>query len=284
MFRFTGLPLLGAVLLMFGAGCNVLEDRSVCTSTLTVDLQEVDRTIKEWQMWLFNTEGELIYKDTIYRRSYGTRYTVEVPRYDDVQCLLWGNIRGATSLNEAYSLGTFMLKGHDISADSLYFCTDRISTNGEESYLKVVPNKEFATVDIYMKGWVGHDYDATLELLCANSGFFVDKRICGSNTVTKMEVYDIGNYYTHFRGRILRQYDVENLVLSLFITDRLPDGARGGVRLNKEIPLGEYLESNGYSMQSGAMGDISMEVDLSYNKLLVRAEDWSATYKLVEEI
>ncbi len=282
MLSFTRVALL--VLLLFGAGCTVLEDRSVCTSTLTVDFSEVDRTIKEWQMWLFNGDGELIYKDTIYRRSYGTNYTVEVPRDDAVQCLLWGNIRGATSLNEAYSLGTFMLKGHNVSSDSLYFCNDTISTNGENSFLKVLPNKEFATVDIYMKGWLGHDYDATLELLCANSGFFVDKRICGSNTVTRLDVYDIGNYYTHFRGRILRQHDVENLVLSLFVRDLLPDGARGGVRLSKEIPLGEYLESNGYSMQSGEMGDITMEVDISYNRLLVRAEDWSATYKLVEEI
>lgn len=272
------------ILLLAAAGCTVLEDRQGCPCWLTIDMQEVDRSIKEWHVWLFNGSGDLIYRDTLYRRHYQEPYVVEVPRHEKVQCLLWGNIRDATSLSEAYSLGTFMLKEGGVSADSLYFSTDTINTSGEESYLKIVPNKEFATVDIIMKGWIGIDFDVDMTIECASSGFFVDKRFCGSRNATNLKVKDIGNYYTRFSGRILRQYDTENLVLTLYVKELLPDGTPGKVLYDMDIPIGDYLESNGYNMYTGAMEDITMELDFTYNNLLIKAEDWSAEYKIVEEI
>ncbi len=266
------------------AGCTVLEDRSSCQSWLTVDLLGVDKGIKEWHLWLFNDQGGLLFKDTIHRRHYTAPYVVEVPRHGKVQCFMWGNMRDATTLNEAYSLGTFILKEGGVSADSLYSCTDTISTSGEESYLKVVPDKEFATVDIYMKGWVGVDFEVEMAIECASSGFFVDKRLCGNRNITNLEISDIGNYYTCFTGRILRQYDTENLILTLYVKELLPDGTQGRVLYDMDIPIGDYLEGNGYNMYSGGMEDITMELDFSYNNLLIRAEDWSAEYKIVEEI
>lgn len=274
-----------SLLIMFNlCSCRVFEDRTSCTSCLTVDFTNVDKGIREWQMWLFNDSGELIYKDTVYRRSYSTPYIVEVPRYGRVQCLLWGNIRGGTSLSEKYSLGTLLLKRESISSDSLYFCSDTINTAGEESYLKVIPDKEFATVDVYLQGWVGVDFDVRMVLKCAKEGFYVDRNFYGSEVSTQMEVYELGNYFTQFRGRILRQPDTENIVLSLLIRKREVDGSLGEILVNRDIPLGRYLEENGYNMHSINMEDISMDVDYSYNHLVIKAEDWSATYNLVEEI
>ena len=70
----------GLVAGVLAGGCTVLEDRSGCPCYLTVDFTKVDKGVREWQMWLFTPEGELLYKDTVYRRSYQTPYTIEVPR------------------------------------------------------------------------------------------------------------------------------------------------------------------------------------------------------------
>lgn len=272
------------VLLMSFVSCRVFEDRDMCPSYLTVDMQGADRSIREWQMWLFNDNGEMIYKDTIYRRDYIYPYVVEVPRCGKVQCLLWGNIRRGTHLDERYSLGTTIHKQNGISADSLYFCSDTISTNGEDSYLKVVHHKEFATVELYVQGWVGVDFEVDMVLQCAKGGFYVDGDFSGNDVYTDLEFCDIGNYYTKYTGRILRQPDTENIVLSMLLRKKEADGTEGKILMDKDIPIGKYLEENGYDIHSFNMNDIRMELDYSYNKLLIRAEDWEAEYNLEEEI
>ena len=265
-------------------GCRVFEDRDVCPSYLTVDLKGVDKGIREWQMWLFDGEGKLFYKDTIYRRDYKAPYVVEVPRYGEVMCLLWGNMRGGTQLEERYSLGTTIHKVEDALADSLYSSRSVISTNNEDSYLKVVPRKEFATLELYLQGWVGIDFEVEAVLRCAKEGFYVNGDFSGSGVSTKMELGDLGNYYTRFSGRILRQPDTENILLSLLIRKREVDGSLGEVLVDKDIPIGRYLEENGYDIHSTNMSDIRMDVDYSYNQLVVKAEDWEAEYVLEEEI
>ena len=265
-------------------GCTVLEDRDPCPCYLEVDFSQVDKSIREWQMWLFSPEGTLLFKDTVYRRSYSSPYIVEVPRNSKVQCLLWGNARGGTNLNESYSRYTTLLHKGGFAADSLYFSTDTISTMGEESSLKVFPRKEFATVDICLQGWIGVDFDASMELLCGAQGFYVDRRFLRGEVSSSMKLYDMGDYYTQFRGRILRQPDPENIILSLLIRKKEIDGSIGEVLIDKDIPIGKYLEENGYDMHTPDMSDIVMDVDYSYTNLVIKAEDWEATYSLNEEI
>lgn len=270
--------------LLLLCGCTVYEDRSGCPNYLTIDFTQVDNSIKEWQMWLFDGQGQLIFKDTVYRRSYSQPYTVEVPRSSGGKCLLWGNLRVATEVKERNSYGTSISKVADVSADSVYFFGKQMDMNGEDSYFKVVPQKEFATVDIYVKGWVGSDYEADMVLECANSGFYVGKEFYGEKTSVQVHVHDVGISFTHFRCRILRQKDPENLVLKLFIREILPDGTFGNILLDNEIPIGEYLSANGYDMQRPSLEDISMEVDYSYNEFVIRAADWEASYKIDKEI
>ena len=272
------------LLVAFLSGCTVFENRDGCPNYLAVDLQEVDKTIKEWQMWLFDEEGRLLVKDTIFRRSYQQPYIVEVPRASKVKCLMWGNMRSATNLCESYSLDTYFEKLPDVWADSLYFFADTISTKGENSYVKVVPGKEFATVDVYIKGWVGSDFEAELALVCASAGFYVSKEFLEMGTVVYANVFDIGDGYTHFRSRILRQQDTENVLLKLFIRNLNPDGTLGEVLVDQEIPLGEYLFLNGYDMNGVSLEDIEIEVDLSYNRFQIKVADWEAVYKIFEEI
>lgn len=282
--RRVGGLLLVAVACILLCSCTVLEERDVCPNYLAVDFTGVDKSIKEWQMWLFNDVGELIFKDTVYRRSYPTPYIVNVPRYRNVRCLLWGNLRGATHIDEHYSYDTFIEKIEEASADSVYFFTDTISTKGENSYLKVIPEKEFATVDIYVKGWAGSDYEAEMVLECVSSGYYVGRELGSSRTSIKADIFDIGNYFTHFRCRMLRQKDTENMVLKLFIRDLNADGTLGEVLVDRELPLGEYLFENGYDMHKASLDDIVMEVDYSYNRFVIKVSDWEATYKMEEEI
>ena len=271
----------GALLL---GSCTVFENRDGCPNYLIVDLQEVDKTIKEWQMWLFDSEGTLLFKDTIFRRSYQEPYTVSVPRADNVKCLMWGNMRNATCVEENYSYGTCLKKLPDVWADSLYFYGETISTKGENSYVKVVPGKEFATVDVYVKGWAGNDYEADVAIICASSGFYVTKKFLEGTVVTYASEYGKGDYYTHFRSRIWRQPDTENVLLKLFIRDLNPDGSFGEIKVDTEVPLGEYLYDNGYDMNGISLEDIEIEVDYSFNRFQIKVADWEATYKILEEI
>ena len=282
----VGIMLAGSLLagIISLPGCTVLEDRDPCPCYLEVDFSQVDKSIREWQMWLFSPSGELLFKDTVYRRSYSSPYVVEVPRNTGVQCLLWGNARSGTSLNESFSLYTSLQHLPGLPADSLFFSTDTISTMGEESSLKVVPHKEFATVDICLQGWIGVDFDASMELVCGTQGFYVDRRFLAGNVSSNMKLFDMGDYYTQFRGRILRQPDTENIILSLLIKKREIDGSIGETLIDKDIPIGKYLEENGYDMHTPQMSDIVMDVDYSYTSLVIKAEDWEATYSLNEEI
>lgn len=281
---------MGKLIYIFLAGtillgsCTVFEDRDRCPNYLTVDMREVDKTIKDWQMWLFDENGTLLYKDTIFRRSYREPYVVPVPRAGEVKCLMWGNMRNATHVEETYSYGTYFEKLPDVWADSLYFFADTISTRGEYSYVKPVPGKEFATVDVFIKGWAGNEYEAEVALFCASSGFYVSKEFLVKEAVTYAEVYERGNYFTHFRSRILRQPDTENVLLKLYIHDLNPDGSLGEVKVDTEVPLGEYLFENGYDMNSISLEDIEIEVDYSFNRFQIKVADWEATYNIVEEM
>ena len=264
--------------------CTIFEERSGCPCYLAIDFSNVDNGIREWQLWLFSPDGELMFKDTVYRRSYTSPYIVQVPRNKHMQCLMWGNARGGTLLDETYSHLTSLVKREEIQADSLFFFTDTVNTWKEDEQMRVIPRKEFATVDVYMQGWIDIDFDAEMNLVCNSKGFYVDGKFYPGNVLTKMKMYDIGNYYTHFRGRILRQPDTENILLSLKIWKREVDGTIGAEIVNKDIPIGKYLEENGYDIQRADLGDIRMDVDYSYNSLILKAEDWVASYNLVEEI
>ena len=275
------LILVGAMLL---GSCTVFENRDGCPNYLAVDLREVDKTIKEWQMWLFDEDGTLLLKDTIYRRSYQEPYLLDVPRLNNVKCLMWGNMRNATRIEENYSSRTYIEKMPGVWADSLYFFEKTVSTKGENSYVKVVPGKEFATVDIFIKGWVGNDYEAEVALICASAGFYVSKEFLEKSSVTYASVYERGDYYTHFRSRIWRQPDTENVLLKLYIRDLNPDGSLGEIQVDTEVPLGEYLFENGYDMNNFSLEDIEIEVDYSFNRFQVKVSDWEAIYKIVEEI
>ena len=266
------------------AGCTVLEERNVCPCCLTVDFSAVDNGIREWQMWLFSQEGEVIFKDTIYRRSYTSPYVVEVPRNSKVQCLMWGNARGGTYVEEEFSMSTSLVKRDSVMSDSLFFYKDYISTMGENSSFTVMPSKEFATVDIFIKGWLGDDYEAQVAVICASAGFYVSKEFLERGAVTYASVYELGDTYTHFRSRILRQPDTENVLLKLYIRDLNPDGSLGEIKVDTEVPLGEYLFENGYDMGNLSLEDIEIEIDYSYNRFQVKVADWEATYKILKEI
>ena len=266
------------------ASCTIFEERSGCPCYLTVDFSKVDKGIREWQLWLFDDDGGLMYKDTVYRRSYSSPYVVQVPRNRQVQCFMWGNARGATILEEAYSSSTLLLKKEGLPADSLFFYADTIDTWKEDGLMSVSPRKEFATIDIYIYGWAEIDFVAEMELLCDSRGFYVGGDFYPDKISVQMPVTGIDDYYTHFSGRMLRQHDTENIKLSLILKQKEIDGKIGKELVNQEIPIGMFLEANGYDMQNPILQDIRMELDYSYSNITVRTDDWEATYRLEEEI
>ena len=264
--------------------CTILEERSGCPCYLTIDLTKVDKGIREWQLWLFDKDGEVMFKDTIYRRSYSSPYVVQVPRNRQLQCFMWGNVRGATILDEAYSPSTLLLKKEGLPADSLFHYAETVDTWREDGFMKVIPRKEFATVDIYIYGWADIDFVAEMELVCDSRGFYVGGDFYPDEVSVQMQLRGIDDYYTHFSGRMLRQPDTENVRLYLRLMKKEIDGTVGEELVNRDIPLGKFLEDNGYDMQSAQLQDIRMELDYSYSNLIIRTDDWEASYRLEEEI
>ena len=117
--------------------------------------------------------------------------------------------------------------------------------------------------------------------LCSNE---IYDRFVSRNIFDRMQFDDIDEYCSHFQGRILRQPDTENLKLSMLLKKKEIDGTLGPVIVDKDIPIGKYLEENGYDMHKPILEDIRMDIDYSRNSFMIKAKDWEATYKLVEEI
>ena len=272
--------LITCLLLLCSCTPEIWEDRSGCPSWFSLDFSKVDPNIKQLHIWFTDSDsGEMLLVDTVYSSQYDNYYEVELPRMDNLKCFVWGNINSNTILTEENSLNTSLRKKDGMSSDSLYYYGSKhINTRKEFVFDTVRFNKEFATVDFIMKGRPQKGDDIHIEVESTTPGQYIDRRFLQGPAYIAVDdkVNLEGN--SLFRFRLNRQERLEDMVVKILGTvEGIP------VEIDR-FPLGEFLKKSNYTMTTIDLKDVTVTLDLSFNFITIKIEDWSTTYPVDIEI
>lgn len=250
---------------------GIWEVRGECPCVFTLDLGDIPKGIDTLHVWMFGENDSLLYRDTVGKELFGGTRELLIQR-DMIRCYIWGNIRKATALEEKRTLNSSLTKRKEVSPDSLYGYSGLFNTRSEYAAGIVRMKKEFATVDVSLKGYKGTGYKMWLEISGNSSGFYIDGRfIPGTGKITSFP-HGHDTVQAQFTYRLLRQASLTDLKMTLLAMDKgLPE-------VLNELPVGRWLARCGYDMQAPDLADIRLEIDLSVNMAVIRTEDWQATF------
>ncbi|MEG2471524.1 MAG: hypothetical protein RSA75_09685 [Bacteroidales bacterium] len=250
----------------------VWEDRSECPCILTLDLSNVDKNVSELHLWIFGEDNSILSRDTIAPDRFGGTYDVLIKR-EMVKYYVWGNIKGATKLQDNLTLNSTLTKVENSSADSLYHYSKQLNTNFESQTDTVLLNKEFISVNVTLKSTVSKFDKISLEMYGNSAGFYIDKRFIGG--IGKITCVPDGNNKennTVFKYRLTRQEYLQDISIVIIVTTR-----QGIPIVLTDFPLGNYLQENGYNMQAKNLSDIKIDMDLSANIITIKVDNWQVT-------
>jgi hypothetical protein len=262
--------------------CNscILEERELCPTYLTIDMSMIDRNVEQGHIWFFDSDGNLLYKDTVSRGMFNKPYVVKIPRDDYAKCYMWANMGKNTLLNEEYSLNTSLTVLDNKPADSIYFYSCDINTNREFSNLTLLANKEFATINLTLTSYCDTTaYNTSIIIECRSRGFLVDKSFIETSSRVKAQLCETGVDYSLFATRILRQTDIKDIKLYVTISPKNDSRFSEVDNISAIIPIGQYLTESGYDMYEENLSDISMELDIVGCFLSIKGEDWKEEKK-----
>lgn len=250
---------------------GIWEARGECPCVFTLDLGNIPKGIDTLHVWMFAENDTLLYRDTLGKVLFGSSCELLIRR-GMLRCYVWGNIRRATALKEERTFNSSLTKRKDVSPDSLYGYSGLFNTRSEYASGIVRMNKEFATVDVSLKGYKGSGNSMRLEISGSSSGFYIDGRfIPGADRIIAFP-HSLNTARAQFTCRLLRQASLADLRMALCA------GEQGWPEVRNELPLGKWLAGSGYDMQAPDLADIRLEIDLSVNMAVIRTEDWQATF------
>lgn len=250
---------------------GIWEARGECPCIFTLDLGGIPKGIDTLHVWIFGENDTLLYRDTVGKERFGGICRLLIQR-DMLRCYIWGNIRKATALRENRTLNSSLSKREDVSPDSLYGYSGLFNTRSEYAGGRVRMNKEFATVDVFLKGYKGSGNSMWLEISGNSSGFYIDGRCIPGAGRTIAFPHSPDTARAQFTYRLLRQASLTGLNMALLAMDNgLPE-------IQNELPVGKWLAGCGYDMQAPDLADIRLEIDLSVNMAVIRTEDWQAAF------
>jgi hypothetical protein len=275
-----------ASLFAAAAGCNtIMESREECPCELTIDFGKIDGNVRDVQLWLFDSEGNLLYKDTVGRKNFKVPDVLSVKK-GEIFCYAWCNLSGASVCTERFSPSTIIEKAGALSADSLFFFKYEGVARGESVMLQIVPNKVFATVNVRFAG-IEEGSGAGTELVCPSGGFFVNGTcleklsvISANTTQTQFSVsapncvglLDKDDNYLSFR--MLRQNGLDGIYMNIYSLSGEKEGDKKEVGT---FELGRYLKDSNYDMQAANLKDIDILIDMSSLVATVKVDDWIVT-------
>ena len=272
--------LITCLLLLCSCTPEIWEDRSDCPSWFSLNFSQVDPNIKQLHIWFTdNDSGEMLLVDTVYSSQYNNYYEVTLPRVDHLKCYVWGNINSSTVLTEDYSVNTSLIKKDNVSSDSLFFyCSEPMSTRKEFVYDTVRLNKEFANIDFILIGTPQKGDDINIDVECTTHGQYIDRRfIYGTSHILVDDKETIeGN--SLFRFRLNRQENLEELKV------KIQGKVDGNDVVIESFPLGAFLIKSNYNMTTINLKDVTVILDLSYNLVNIKIEDWVTIYPVDIEI
>lgn len=250
---------------------GIWEARGECPCVFTLDIGNIPKGIDTLHVWMFGENDNLLYRDTVGKERFGGTCELLIRR-DMLRCYIWGNIRKATALKEDRTLNSSLTKRKEASPDSLYGYSGLFNTRSEYAGGIVRMNKEFATVDVSLKGYKGSVDSMWLAISGNSSGFYIDGRVIpGADRIVSFP-HSLDTVQALFTYRLLRQASLTGLEMKLLAMDKgLPE-------ILNELPVGEWLAGCGYDMQAPDLADIRLEIDLSVNMAVIRTEGWQATF------
>lgn len=259
------------------SSCSIIEeDRSICPCWYTIDLTEVDRSMQNLHLWVFNQDGILLYCDTLQNGAFG-KYEMKLDK-GKAFCYIWGNLLDGTMLENTGNVNSYFVKAGDCSSDPLFQYSSILDTSGETGIDTVFMNKEFAHVDFTLKGELKSREQLELRVDMTTVGRYIHGGYMeGENAVVSSAEF-LGEDYSLFKFRITRQEHFEQM--SATITARVEDERY----LIKHFPLGEWLISAGYDPMATNMADITMELDMALGILSVRTANWQTILPVIIEI
>ncbi len=268
MRREIYLTLLYIVSLLACSSCEatIFEEREDCPCFLTLDLSNVPSTMGELYLWAFDSKENLILRDTILSTHFGGEYEIEVKR-TTVHYHLWGNIGSATSLLGENSVNLKLSKVDSLSADSLYCYSKRLNATGEFAKDTVTLFKEYARVEVLVKG----AKNTFIEIKGESNGYFINREIVDAKSIYKsVGLIDSNSDMLH-TFNITRQSNLSLLEIAL------SHSINNGFKLLNTYPIGEWLEEQGYNMEAENLSDIYIEIDSSNNFITITVDDWIYT-------
>lgn len=247
-----------------------------CWLTLISD-NILPKNIEPMHLWIFDLNtGDNLFRDTIYNLRQVMEF--EIKRTDKLLICTVAGLSNNTLLYDDLSLNSNFTKKGDMSADSLYFYSNIISTAAEFATDTICLHKDYATVDISLKG-AAYDNPVYLDLHCASSGRYVDgKYIAESSNITGVLPYKKDNGIMFYSCRINRQEDIADLKLSI-LTD-----ISSKTYLIDDFPLGRYLIESGYNPTDSDMQDIEISFDVALSLITITIENWHKTIPVKIEL
>ncbi|HNY05849.1 MAG TPA: FimB/Mfa2 family fimbrial subunit [Candidatus Egerieousia sp.] len=274
-----------AVVFLFTAatGCNtIMESREECPCELTIDFSKIDGNVRNVQLWLFDSEGDLLYKDTVGRKSFKVPDVLSVKK-GNIYCYVWCNLSDASVCTERFSPSTIIEKAGALSADSLFFFKYEGPVRGESVILQVLPNKEFATINVRFSG-VEEGDGAGTELVSPSGGFFVNGKcleklsVISVNTIQSQYQMSMPNCASRLNDdgnclsfRMLRQSSLNGIYMNIYSLSGEKEMSRREIGT---FELGKYLKDSNYDMEAVSLKDIDILIDMSSLLATVKIGDW----------
>lgn len=277
--------------------CNtILESREECPCVLAIDYGGIGDNVKSVQVWAFDSDKKLIFKDTAERKDFGAPYVSNFKK-GEIFCYAWCNIGNATICSERFSSSTTIEKAGALSADSLFFFKYEGVAKGEEMRLHIFPNKEFATVNIKFEGLEKGAW-AEADLICRSGGFFIDGACVDGVSLTTVSTLqkreNLSNMEIEAPAqmalsnssnetvslRMLRQRTTDGIFMNLYILSGEKEITK---KQNGTFELGKYLKEVNYDMRAPNLKDIDLLIDVGAMTVNVNVAGWNITAPVTAE-
>ena len=254
-------------LMTVAISCSTIEeDRKGCPCWYKIDFSQVDTQIEKLYLWFFDQQGNPLLMDTLYSSRYGDIYEVELKR-GTVGFHVWGNVLENTTLESPHASEPFLKKGEGSQADPLYSYSKVLDTWREDGNDVVFVKREYADLDIVLKGGTVQGSGFWIKLDCGTSGRYIDGRFLEEGISLVAETSADSNGYSA-KFRLLRQKSLARLKMSVGSSEKAES------YIIEDFPIGELMLGSGYDMDADNLQDIMVVVDVSAGRIILCTEDW----------
>lgn len=245
---------------------SIEEDRTGCPCWYKIDFSQVDPQIGKLYLWFFQDGDNPPLRDSLTCSEYDDIYEIELKR-GTVGFHVWGNVLENTTLEFPHRSEPVLKNSGGLQVDPLYSYSRTLDTYGEEGADVVRLIREYADVEIVLKGGAVEKDGVWIKLDCGTCGRYVDGRFLEES----MSLYSgttVEGTSCKASFRVLRQKSLRDLKMSV------SREASSDSYIMEDFPIGEIMLGNGYDMGGDNLQDIMVVVDVSSGKVVICTEGW----------